>query len=67
MVGNAFLAGSMTGNRSIHFGITPRLPLLRSGQTRESFRERMRQARVRTEGVILHAGENYVALKGVAP
>ncbi|HYA64136.1 MAG TPA: MBL fold metallo-hydrolase [Candidatus Sulfotelmatobacter sp.] len=47
----------------IHLGITPRLPLLRTGQTPESFQERVRQARLRTEVVILHEGENYVALE----
>jgi len=45
----------------IHLGITPRLPLLRTGQTPEGFRERVRQAGLPTEVVILREGESYVA------
>jgi len=45
----------------IHLGITPRLPLLRTGQTPESFRERVRQARLRSEVVILQDGQCYSA------
>ncbi|MGA3210859.1 MAG: MBL fold metallo-hydrolase [Terriglobales bacterium] len=45
----------------IHLGISPRLPLLRTGQTPESFQERVRRAGLPTEVVILHEGESYVA------
>ena len=43
----------------IHLGIAPRSPLLRTGQTPEGFRKRVRDAGLKTEVVILHEDENW--------
>lgn len=44
----------------IHEGLRPRSPLLRTGQTPESFRQRMMKAGVPGEVVILKEGESWV-------
>jgi L-ascorbate metabolism protein UlaG (beta-lactamase superfamily) len=43
----------------IHLGITPRNPLLRTSQTPESFRDRLRQAGSAGELVHLREGESW--------
>lgn len=43
----------------IHLGIVPRSPLMRTSDTAEGFRERVRQAGLTTEVVILKEGENW--------
>ncbi len=43
----------------IHLGIVPRSPLMRTSDTAEGFRERVRQAGLNTEIVILKEGENW--------
>ena len=43
----------------IHLGIRPRLPLLRTSQTPESFRQQVVQAGLKTEVVILREGQDY--------
>ncbi len=43
----------------IHLGIRPRLPLMRTRQTPEGFRERTRLAGLEVEVVILHEGESW--------
>lgn len=43
----------------IHLGIRPRLPLLRTSQTPEGFQERVRQAGLPINVVILHEGESW--------
>jgi L-ascorbate metabolism protein UlaG (beta-lactamase superfamily) len=45
----------------IHLGLRPRSPLLRTKQTPEGFRERMSQAGLRTQVVILKDGESWTA------
>ncbi|MGA3092350.1 MAG: MBL fold metallo-hydrolase [Terriglobales bacterium] len=44
----------------IHLGIIPRLPLMRTGHSPEGFRERMRQAGLNAEIVILQEGESWM-------
>jgi L-ascorbate metabolism protein UlaG (beta-lactamase superfamily) len=41
----------------IHLGITPRSPLLRTGQSPESFQKRVRQSGLKAQVVILREGE----------
>ena len=43
----------------IHLGISPRSPLLRTSQTAESFRERVRQAGLNAQVAILREGESW--------
>jgi L-ascorbate metabolism protein UlaG (beta-lactamase superfamily) len=45
----------------IHLGISPRSPLLRTSQTAESFRERVRQAGLNAQVAILREGESWSA------
>jgi N-acyl-phosphatidylethanolamine-hydrolysing phospholipase D len=49
----------------IHLGITPRSPFMRTKQTPEGFRERMRQAGLEAEVVILREGESWAS--GITP
>lgn len=44
----------------IHLGISPRSPLMRTGHSPEGFRERMRQAGLNAEIVILQEGETWM-------
>ena len=44
----------------IHLGIRPRPPLMRTAQTPEGFRERVREAGLATNVVILSEGESFV-------
>jgi L-ascorbate metabolism protein UlaG (beta-lactamase superfamily) len=44
----------------IHLGIVPRLPLMRTSDSPEGFRERARQAGLSTEIVILQEGESWI-------
>jgi L-ascorbate metabolism protein UlaG (beta-lactamase superfamily) len=44
----------------IHLGIQPRLPIMRTRQTPEDFRDRVHQAGLSTEVVILKEGESWV-------
>jgi len=44
----------------IHLGIVPRLPLMRTSDTADGFRERLRQAGLNTETVILKESENWM-------
>jgi L-ascorbate metabolism protein UlaG (beta-lactamase superfamily) len=43
----------------IHLGIVPRSPLMRTSQTPEGFRERLRQTGMQGEVVILKEGESW--------
>lgn len=43
----------------VHLGIRPRSPLLRTSQTPEGFRERVRESGIATNVVILHEGESW--------
>jgi L-ascorbate metabolism protein UlaG (beta-lactamase superfamily) len=43
----------------IHEGITPRSPLLRTGQTLEHFAQRLKEAGIQTNVVILHNGDSF--------
>jgi L-ascorbate metabolism protein UlaG (beta-lactamase superfamily) len=43
----------------IHLGIRPRSPLMRTSQTPEGFRERVRQAGIAANVAILHEGESW--------
>jgi L-ascorbate metabolism protein UlaG (beta-lactamase superfamily) len=50
----------------IHLGIRPRSPLLLTSQTPEAFRERVRNAGLRTKVEILHEGESWSDSPGAA-
>jgi L-ascorbate metabolism protein UlaG (beta-lactamase superfamily) len=43
----------------IHLAVTPRSPLLRSGDTPQGFARRLRQAGLETDVVVLRAGESW--------
>ncbi len=45
----------------IHLGLRPRLPLLRTAQTPDDFRRRLREAGIQAEVVVLGDGDSWDA------